>query len=129
MKDMIANLRGGIPVACNFCRQEKPPEQMEPEEAGEWVCWACLDRWEYQEHGGHADMSNRIRILDWQRITSDGEETARVRCPKCQTWGTLDHVIAPDGRVAPSVACATEGCDFHEMIWLAGWQRREIGPA
>ena len=125
-RGLIASIRGGIPAKCDFCGQKKPQEQMEPEEAGEWVCWSCLDRWEYQERGGYIDMENVIRILDWHKITADGKETARVRCPKCQEWATLDHEIDAVGRVTPSLVCPNESCDFHENVVLAGWQCKDI---
>lgn len=32
------------------------------------------------------------------------------------------HKITPDGSVSPSVVCPVEGCGFHEMIKLEGWQ-------
>jgi hypothetical protein len=45
-KDFIADLRGGYPAVCDFCETPTPPEQLEPEEAGAWVCHACLKRWD-----------------------------------------------------------------------------------
>lgn len=69
---------------------------------------------------------SRVRLTEWRRITLDGEETARVTCPECKQEYLLDHVIAPDGKVAPSLDCPTDGCGFHEMVQLAGWQRREV---
>lgn len=35
--------------------------------------------------------------------------------------GKLDHEIADDGTVSPSVACPVEGCGFHELVKLEDW--------
>lgn len=50
LKQAIIDLRGGLPAACDFCRKETAPENLEPEEAGEWVCHECLDRWNKQNN-------------------------------------------------------------------------------
>lgn len=44
-KDDIAGLRGGYPGKCSFCERDCAPEQLEPEEAGDWACWWCLLKW------------------------------------------------------------------------------------
>jgi hypothetical protein len=44
-KDDIAMLRGGFPEKCSFCSRDVSPEQLEPEEAGDWACWWCLLKW------------------------------------------------------------------------------------
>jgi hypothetical protein len=44
-KHDIAELRGGFPTKCSFCDREVAPEQLEPEEAGDWACWYCLLKW------------------------------------------------------------------------------------
>lgn len=44
-KDDIAMFRGGEPQMCDFCGCPTPYEQLEPEEAGDWVCWNCLLKW------------------------------------------------------------------------------------
>lgn len=44
-KEFIADLRGGEPSTCDFCREARPFEELEPEEAGAWVCHHCLRRW------------------------------------------------------------------------------------
>lgn len=41
-KEDIATLRGGYPENCSWCEKPTPPEFLEPEEAGEWVCVRCL---------------------------------------------------------------------------------------
>lgn len=50
-KELIAELRGGIPPMCDFSGGITPPEKMHPEEVGCWVCEECLDRWEKAEAG------------------------------------------------------------------------------
>lgn len=49
VRQFIEDFRGGVPSKCDFCQHETPPEKLEPEEAGEWVCHACLDRWRAKE--------------------------------------------------------------------------------
>ena len=67
-----------------------------------------------------------MRLTEWKRITLDGQETARVTCPECKHEAILDHEIAADGTVTPSLDCPTDGCGFHEHVVLAGWQRKEL---
>ena len=45
----IALLRGGFPEKCDFCKEMTPPAQLEPEEAGDWVCWRCLLKWAIED--------------------------------------------------------------------------------
>ena len=45
--DLIVSLRGGLPAACDFCKQPFTDDRYPvPEEAGDWACIECLDRWE-----------------------------------------------------------------------------------
>ncbi len=47
---MIVALRGGIPERCDFCEQPYTDERFPvPEEAGDWACTECWDRWEKQD--------------------------------------------------------------------------------
>ena len=39
-RQLIADLRGGVPEKCDWCG--KRASYLEPEEAGDWVCHACL---------------------------------------------------------------------------------------
>lgn len=48
-RDLIIGLRGGIPETCDFCGMKRAPEEMHPEETGEWVCMDCLKRWARQD--------------------------------------------------------------------------------
>lgn len=43
-----------------------------------------------------------------------------IRCPKCSYAAALDHEIAADGTVTPSVECPS-GCGFHDAVKLADW--------
>lgn len=48
--DMIVELRGGVPECCDFCG--KPFNEHRhpiPEEAGEWTCTECWERWEKED--------------------------------------------------------------------------------
>lgn len=45
-REIIIALRGGVPKCCDFCGKETQSEQLHPEEGGDWVCEACMKRWE-----------------------------------------------------------------------------------
>jgi hypothetical protein len=45
-----------------------------------------------------------------------------VACPTCGTAACLDHQIAADGAVTPSVECAVLRCGFHEQVRLLDWK-------
>lgn len=47
-RSLLMSFRG-LPSQCDFCGKEKAPEELEPEEAGDWVCWDCLKRWRAEE--------------------------------------------------------------------------------
>jgi uncharacterized Zn finger protein len=42
-----------------------------------------------------------------------------VTCPDCGVEGRLDHDVAEDGTVTPSLDCPS--CAFHEHVKLKGW--------
>jgi hypothetical protein len=44
-RDIIIDLRGGVPEKCDFCKQPTPPENLHPEEAGDWACITCINHW------------------------------------------------------------------------------------
>lgn len=59
-----------------------------------------------------------IPVGKWRRFH---ETSAAMECPRCGAWGTLlDHSIAPDGTVSPSVECVA--CGFHDHVKLVGWE-------
>lgn len=43
-----------------------------------------------------------------------------LTCPKCDAELRMDHEIAKDGIITPSVVCPL-GCGVHDMIKLEGW--------
>jgi hypothetical protein len=45
-REIIIGLRGPPPIACDFCFKLTPPEDLHPEEGGDWACVSCLRRWE-----------------------------------------------------------------------------------
>jgi hypothetical protein len=55
-KDDIADLRGETPTACDYCQKARHFEELEPEEAGQWICHDCLRRWLNKD-------VERIRVL------------------------------------------------------------------
>lgn len=56
----------------------------------------------------------------WQLVKTKNEPSASFVCPDCGFFGSLlDHQIAEDGTVSPSVDCPD--CSFHEHIRLEGW--------
>lgn len=44
-----------------------------------------------------------------------------LACPKCGQIGLLDHEVASDGMITPSVQCPKDGC-FHDNVKLVGWE-------
>jgi hypothetical protein len=51
-------------------------------------------------------------------------KTAVLACPGCgRTASLLDHHIADDGKVSPSVDCPNQHCDFHKFVILEGWDK------
>ena len=71
------------------------------------------------------------RVLDmspnageYTPVVLDGQRTARVACPQCGYTALLDHEIAADGTVTPSVICPRgddKQCTWHANVRLAGW--------
>jgi len=44
--ELLVSLRGGLPDACDFCRQPFTQARYPvPEEAGAWACSECVARW------------------------------------------------------------------------------------
>ena len=63
-KELIADLRGGVPKECSFCGKPTPEEQLEPEEAGDWACWHCLLKWARED--GHIQ-----EVAFWERAIKE----------------------------------------------------------
>ncbi|HEU5132864.1 MAG TPA: hypothetical protein VFT26_12200, partial [Pyrinomonadaceae bacterium] len=49
-KEDIAYFRGEEPTQCDFCGESRSFDQLEPEEAGQWVCHACMQRWLLEDY-------------------------------------------------------------------------------
>jgi hypothetical protein len=65
-KHDIAEFRGGFPAKCSFCDREMKPEQLEPEEAGDWACWYCLLKWARED-------DNIQEVAFWERAIKELE--------------------------------------------------------
>lgn len=57
----------------------------------------------------------------WALCYRDNKRSAQVSCPSGHVSSLGDHSIGDGGLVEPSVVCAVEGCDFHEMVVLVDW--------
>jgi hypothetical protein len=64
---------------------------------------------------------HNIERSKWVRVVINGKTTARVVCPGCGMTFALDHDIASDGTVTPSMICPIKSCGFHEYVKLEGW--------
>lgn len=56
----------------------------------------------------------------WWPARLDGELTAVVACPAGHT-AHIDHDVAADGTVTPSLVCPEEDCGWHVFGRLIGW--------
>lgn len=65
-KEDIADLRGGFPEKCSFCGRAVTPDDIEPEEAGEWACHHCLLKWARQD-------GNVREAAFWERFIKELE--------------------------------------------------------
>lgn len=60
---------------------------------------------------------------EWRpTIEVGGKRSASIICPLCTQRSYLDHDIAADGTVTPSIVCPAEGCTFHVMGKLLDWE-------
>ena len=55
------------------------------------------------------------------RGTFPDAKSVRVSCPGCGSAGYLNHDVAADGTVTPSLVCPHSVCGFHEYVRLVGW--------
>ena len=62
----IAMLRGGMPDKCDFCSRDVSPDELEPEEAGDWACHHCLLKWARED----GSMSE---VVFWERCIKEHE--------------------------------------------------------
>lgn len=90
-RDLIEGLRGGVPEACDFCRQPRASDELEPEEAGEWVCHECLRRWEEAEAlAARMAEAERTAVKPDEVVGASGQVVAR--------WTLIPVVCAMCGR-------------------------------
>jgi hypothetical protein len=80
-KEDIAALRGGIPEKCSFCKAETLPNQLEPEEAGDWACWTCLHKWAIED-GRMIEASFYERLLKEAKAHEKMEAPMAARSPE-----------------------------------------------
>jgi hypothetical protein len=67
------------------------------------------------------EKGERNQTLSWRWTIRDGKKEVHFTC-KCHASGPLtDHIIGPDGDVAPSVHHDTKECGFHSYITLKGY--------
>ncbi len=57
----------------------------------------------------------------WKPVTDGDKRSATICCPDCNKVAYLDHQIADNGDVYPSVVCPTPGCNWHVYVTLVGW--------
>lgn len=49
--ELLIDLRGGLPEACDFCKQPYTEARYPvPEEGGEWACNECCEKWREQDY-------------------------------------------------------------------------------
>ncbi len=68
------------------------------------------------------DYNERSAPQTWWPIRQGGRKSAMIVCPKCGCEAPLDHEIAADGTITPSLVCPYEPCDFHDWGRLEGWE-------
>lgn len=80
------------------------------------------------EKGG---VHNRNGAWTSWRLNPEGPEPKRqlvlVSCPTCGQVAQLQHEIALDGLVSPSVQCPAR-CGFHENVRLKDWTDPQTVP-
>lgn len=58
----------------------------------------------------------------WRHAELDGVPTVLLSCSRGHLGYLADHTIAADGTVAPSLQCSFDGCSWHVMGKLKGYQ-------
>lgn len=57
----------------------------------------------------------------WRKLIDDKKLSASIVCSNGHYGIITDHLIGINGVVIPSVVCSEDGCTFHDMIKLEGW--------
>jgi len=69
------------------------------------------------------NMGTKPTEFNLKPVFRDGELLAKLQCPVCEEWGSLDDDQF-HGRV--SVKCeATPGCTFHEVVNFSDYLKRK----
>jgi len=48
-----------------------------------------------------------------------------IGCPICGCHAALDHDVADDGTVTPSLVCPQDDCSFHDWGILEDWDKSD----
>ncbi len=76
-------------------------------------------------HLARVDLGDTHSGPGWSRDGwSRNGDRVDVRCPDCGRIGELDHDVAADGRVSPSLDCPQPACGFHAYVVLDDWLPR-----
>ena len=57
----------------------------------------------------------------WCLLKFVAKDVIIVSCPTCGGQAQIDHEVASDGTVSPSLECPYTGCGFHDNGRLEGW--------
>lgn len=63
----------------------------------------------------------RLERGTWRWALVDFVWLVKLTCPDCGLEAELDHEVAADGAVTPSVQCPRAGCSWHASVQLEGW--------
>lgn len=75
-RELIEDIRGGVPGKCDFCENETLDHQLHPEEAGDWACIFCILRWDA------TDMIADNKTMDTEqlnKLATDIHELAKAK--------------------------------------------------
>ena len=64
----------------------------------------------------------RRTAIDQRGVWEHWRGKVLASCPQCGGVAVLDHAVAADGTVSPSMECPYAGCEFHESVRLVGWE-------
>jgi len=144
--DFLIDLRGGMPEKCDFCGGPINGDPI-PEEAGDWACRQCFERWEEEDRKrkpadvveigqsppegpqppiGGEDMRTRPAPKRWT-LHTDGETKAPVVCTGQEycwyCYAPSDHKLSQKIVVVPESAlreCELERDEVVGMYTHAG---------
>ena len=76
--DIIYELRGGHPAQCDFCGQEYNEHRYPvAEEADQWACNECLERWEKQDLEAELEEKKQ-NILAGEQVVNDDDKGYQI---------------------------------------------------